>query len=84
LIPVKRAGLWLYGRYVHDHLEVRADNYWAEIHLWAGDLEEPPPDKWKPYFCSGYLNLGVRWTKKTDGRSETFLTLGFAMTAGIF
>lgn len=84
LIPVKRAGLWLYGRYVHDHLEVRSDNYWVEIHLWAGDLEEFPPDKWKPYLYSGYFNLGVRWTKKTDGRSETFLTLGFAMTAGIF
>jgi len=84
LITIRKGGLWLYGRYVHDDLGTKADNYWIEIH--AGGVNPEPPwlDKDRPYVKSAYFTLGGRWTQRTDGRSEWFLTLGFAVAVGLF
>ena len=78
-IPVLNAHLWLYARYVHDNLEIQMDNYQLELQLGdeyseaRGSVEEGINLK------SGYFGLGVSWSKKTDGRSEWFVTLGFTV-----
>jgi hypothetical protein len=77
IIPVLNGHLWLYGRYVHDNLDIQVDNYRIELQLgdelsesrgWVGEGIN---------LKSFYLGLGVSWSKKTDGRSEWFITLGF-------
>lgn len=83
LVPIRKVDFWLCGRYVHDNLSIKADNYRLDIQ--AGGLNPDPPwvDKDRPYKESAYFFLGTRWTKKTDGRSEWFFTLGFAVSLGI-
>lgn len=77
IMPVLNAHWWLYARYVHDNLEIQMDNYQLELQLGdeyseaGGSVEEGINLK------SGYFGLGVSWSKKTDGRSEWFVSLGF-------
>ena len=78
-IPVLNAHLWLYGRYVHDNLDIQVDNYRLELQL-GGEESDPP--EWGDHGMpveSAYFGLGVKWSKKTDGRSEWFITLGFTV-----
>ena len=78
-IPVLNGHLWLYGRYVHDNLDIQVDNYRLELQLGA---EESDPPEWGDHGMpveSAYFGLGVSWSKKTDGRSEWFITLGFTV-----
>jgi hypothetical protein len=84
LLPIAKAGLWLYGRYVHDNLDIIADNYWFGLQLGSPDIEIPRSDKWKPYMKSAYFGLIVSWTKRTDGRSDWFLSFSFSTAFGMF
>jgi hypothetical protein len=80
IIPVLNAHWWLYARYVHDNLDIQVDNYQLELQL--GD-EYSESRGWVEEginLKSGYFGLGVSWSKKTDGRSEWFITLGFTGT----
>jgi hypothetical protein len=74
--PFLKAHWWLYARYVHDNLDIQVDNY--QLGLQFGDeFSGPPdPDEKGPDLESGYFSLAVNWSKKTDGRSEWFITLG--------
>jgi hypothetical protein len=76
LKPVLRAHWWLYARYVHDNLDIKTDSYQLELQL--GDEFSGPQesDEKGPDIKSAYFSLGVKWSKKTDGRSEWFITLG--------
>jgi hypothetical protein len=40
-------------------------------------------DRERPYAESAFISLGVRWAKRTDGRSEWFLTIGYAFSIGL-
>ena len=84
LMHIGEPELWLYGRYVHDNLDIRADNYWLGLHLPIVVCEGPSSKKWKPYMQAFCIRLGVSWTKRTDGRSDWFLRLSFAMEYGLF
>lgn len=76
ITPVLNAHWWLYARYVHDNLDIQVDNYRLELQLGdeysesRGSVEEGINLK------SVYFGLGVSWSRKTDGRSEWFITLG--------
>jgi hypothetical protein len=83
VIPIQKDGLWLYGRYVHDHLDIMTDNYWFEAQLGGVNPDPPWVDKERPYAESAFISLGVRWAKRTDGRSEWFLTIGYAFSIGL-
>lgn len=79
ITPVLNAHWWLYARYVHDNLDIQVDNYRLELQL-GGEESEPP--EWGDHGVpveSAYFGLGVSWSKKTDGRSEWFVTLGFTV-----
>lgn len=75
-IPVLNAHLWLYARYVHDNLDIQMDNYQLELQF--GD-EYSESRGWVEEginLKSVYFGLGISWSRKTDGRSEWFITLG--------
>jgi hypothetical protein len=79
VIPAWEFRLWLYGRYVHDNLDIQVDNYRLELQLGNEWSAPPVPGEQGPEAKSEYLGLGVSWSKKTDGRSEWFVTLGFTV-----
>jgi hypothetical protein len=83
LAPVAETELWLYGRYVHENLDIRADNYWIGLHLFASGEEVTESNKCKPYLESVHSRLGILWTKRSDGRSEWFLTLSLGAAFGL-
>ncbi|UCB51844.1 MAG: hypothetical protein JSV10_07610 [Candidatus Zixiibacteriota bacterium] len=81
--PVLKAHWWLYGSYVHDNLDIQADNYHIALQL-GDELLGPPDPGWDgPDIRSGYFSLGARWLNKTDGRSEWFVTFEFTCTIGL-
>jgi hypothetical protein len=77
-------GLYLYGRYVHDDVVIPADNYWMELQFFARVLQPKPTPVTEPPFYQVYLALGARWTKRTDGRSESYISLRLGGIMGIF
>ena len=76
-IPVLNGHLWLYGRYVHDDLDIQVDNYRLELQLGDEYSESQGRVEEGINLKSVYFGLGVSWSEKTDGRSEWFVTLGF-------
>lgn len=77
--PVSKGYLWLYTRYVHDNLNIKVDNYRLDLQLGDEDYEIIPDNP----VTSVFMNLGVSWCKKTDGRSEWFISLELKGTFGL-
>lgn len=84
LIPIRKLDLWLHGSYVHDNLDIKIDNYRVMIHALVADIDQSGGDEKTPRLESAYINLGVEWKNKTDGRSEWFLVLELGLSAGLF
>lgn len=84
LIPIRKVDFWLHGRYVHDNLDIKIDNYWIMIHALVADIDQSGGDEKTPRVESAHINLGVEWKNKTDGRSEWFLVLELGLSAGLF
>lgn len=82
LIDGEKKQWWLYGRYVRDNLQIDADNYWVGLQFF--DLASDPPGTPGPplQIMRGILHL--RWTARSDGRSDWFLALTVAAEYGLF
>lgn len=84
VISIHKGGLWLYGRYVHDDLEIKVDSYGIEIQLGGLNLNPTQVDQKRHYAESAFFGLGIRWARRTDGRSEQFLTVSLTGAMGLF
>jgi hypothetical protein len=83
VIPGGELELLLCGRYVHDHLDIRTDNYWLGLDLLGLVYQVSGPGGFPP-MQTFRLGLSFRWTERTDGRSDRFLALSLAGTYGLF
>lgn len=86
LYSVKDAGLWLYGRYVHDCFKIKTDNYWLGLEYGAETSESITPDPGWPFsfLRSVHAVLVVKWTRKAVGRSDLSIILNGGVTYGLF
>jgi hypothetical protein len=69
---------WLYARYTHDNLDIQEDSYQLEFQG-GGEYSRPsvPGDVYSEIKYV-YIGLGVKWSKKSDGRSAWFITIGLS------
>lgn len=86
LYSVKDAGLWVYGRYVHDCFKIKTDNYWLGLEYGAETNEPITPDPGWPFsfLRSVHAALVVKWTRKAVGRSDLSIIVSGGVTYGLF
>jgi hypothetical protein len=78
IAPCLTEACWLYAHYTHDNLDIAADNYQLELQVGGGESGAPGPDGVASVTEFSYVGLGVKWSKKADGRSEWFIILGLS------